>query len=168
MVLDDLRRRFSDSWLFATANRIGKTRRLLQQIDRQQSGERKRESVVFAMKRCFQMPSYMNCRIRSFYRCSPDVVFDASRHDDLLRSSLLIQRTSDEREHQRPAASVLPKEDRLPRHLSPRPCIRDRATQQSTTKETQLSNSTGNSQQSRLCTSDVNSRKDSRSRGDSA
>ena len=42
------------------------------------------------------------------------------------------ERTSDEREHQRPAASVLPKEDRLPRHLTPRPCIRDRATQQLT------------------------------------
>jgi len=66
--------------------------------------------------------------------------------------------SSNEREHQRPAASVLPKQDRLPRHLTPRPCTRDRATQQSTTKETQLSNSTGNSQQSRLCTSDVNSR----------
>ncbi len=65
---------------------------------------------------------------------------------------------SNEREHQQPAGSVLPKEDRLPRHLTPRPCIRDRATQQSTTKKTQLSNSTENSQQSRLCTSDVNSR----------
>ena len=66
--------------------------------------------------------------------------------------------SSNEREHQRPAASVLPKEDRLPRHLSPRPCTRDRATQQSTTKETQLSHPTRSSQQSRLCTSDVNPR----------
>ena len=39
--------------------------------------------------------------------------------------------SSNEREHQRPAASVLPKEDRLPRHLTPRPCVRDHATQKS-------------------------------------
>jgi len=49
-------------------------------------------------------------------------------------------------------------EDRLPRHLSPRPCTRDRATQQSPSKETQLSHSNRSSQQSRLCTSELNSR----------
>ena len=56
---------------------------------------------------------------------------------DLLRPRLLLERAGHERKHQRPAASVLPEEDRLPRHLTPRPCVRDRATQQSSSKATQ-------------------------------
>jgi len=82
----------------------------------------------------------------------------ASADTDLLRTRLLLKRASNKRKHQRSAASVLLEDDRFPRHLTPRPCTCNEPAQQSPPKETQLSHPAGSTQQSRLCTSDVNPR----------